>query len=286
MPTKRHIAFGVALSGLLVVACGGQPDPGTIPTEDTGGIQVVLVTDDFAAGQLRVPVVLYDGTERVADVQRVKLTAFDLAEDPPTPGWTGEATNYSDYEVPYWVAYPDLPHAGFWGLGAEITLSDGSVTQAEFVLEAQERSSSPAVGSVPPASENRTLETVPDIAMLTSGDDPIPALYQMTVAEAMASGKPTVVSFATPAYCTSKLCAPVIHSVEAVYAELGDEVNFIHLEIFKDFETLDYADEVEEWKLTSEPWTFVLDGEGAIVAKLGGPVSPRELTEALAPLLP
>lgn len=283
---NRTFAFTLALSGLLLAACGGQPEPDTPSGEDTGGIQVVLVADDFAAGQPRVPVVLYDGTERVADVQRVKLTAFDLADEPPTPGWTGEATNYSDYEVPYWVAYPDLPHAGFWGLGAEITLGDGSVTQAEFVLEAQERSSSPAVGSVPPASENRTLETVPDIAMLTSGDDPIPALYQMTVAEAMASGKPTVVSFATPAYCTSKLCAPVVHSVEAVYAELGGQVDFIHLEIFKDFETLDYADEVEEWKLTSEPWTFVLDGEGTIVAKLGGPVSPRELTEALAPLLP
>jgi len=283
---NRNLVFYVALSGLLLAACGGQPGPDTTPTEDAGGIQIVLVADDFAAGQPRVPLVLYAGTERVADVQRVKLTAFDLADDPPTPGWTGEATNYSDYEVPYWVAYPDLPHAGFWGLGAEITLGDGSVTQAEFVLEAQERSSSPAVGSVPPASENRTLETVPDIAKLTSGDDPIPALYQMTVAEAMASGKPTVVSFATPAYCTSKLCAPVVHSVEAVYAELGDEVNFIHLEIFKDFANLDYADEVEEWKLTSEPWTFVLDGEGTIVARLGGPVSPRELTEALTPLLP
>jgi hypothetical protein len=108
----------------------------------------------------------------------------------------------------------------------------------------------------------------------------------MTVAEAMASGRPTVVTFATPAYCTSRLCAPVVHSVEAVYAKLGDEVNFIHLEIFKDFENLDYADEVVEWKLTSEPWTFVLDGDGEIVAKLGGPVSPRELTEVLTPLLP
>ena len=45
------------------------------------------------------------------------------------------------------------------------------------------------------------------------------------------------------------------------------------------------ADEVEEWGITSEPWTFVLDGTGKVVSRQGGPVSPRELTEALTPVI-
>jgi hypothetical protein len=275
---------------LSLVACARQTQtdgPFEIQSApDVGGVQVSVVATDFEVGQPRIPLVFYQGADRVADIQSVTLTAFDLATEPPSPGWTGQAVNYSDYEVPYWVVYPELPHAGRWGLGGEITLADGTVTKGEVVIEALEHSSSPPVGSQAPASENRTLATEPDIHLLSSGDDPILGLYQITVAEALESGRPTVVTLATPRYCTSQICAPVVGSIEAVYADLGDEVNFIHLEIFKDFETLDYADEVEEWGLVSEPWTFVIDAEGTITASLAGPLSPRELTESLEPVLP
>jgi hypothetical protein len=152
---------------------------------------------------------------------------------------------------------------------------------AEFVVEVAAESSAPAVGSTPPASENRTLATVPDLSKITSDLDPAPGLYEMTVADAMASGRPTVVSFATPRFCTSRLCAPVVDSLAAVQEEMGEEVNIIHIEVFEDFETLEPVKEMAEWGLISEPWTFVLDREGVIIAKFGGPVSPRELTESL-----
>jgi hypothetical protein len=246
---------------------------------------VAVASDDFAVGTPRVPFVLFAGTEEVADAASVSLTAFDLGGGTPVPGWSGEAISYSDSEVPYWVAFPELPHAGPWGLAAEIVMADGATTSAQFAIQVLEESQSPAVGSQAPASENRTLVTEADIATLTSGTDPVPGLYQLTVAEAIASRRPTVVTLATPAFCQTKICAPVVKSVEAVYEEYGDRANFIHLEIYKDFQNLTPADEVREWGLASEPWTFVLDGEGKVVARLGGPVSPRELEAALAPLL-
>ncbi|NIP26954.1 MAG: thioredoxin family protein, partial [Phycisphaerae bacterium] len=81
-----------------------------------------------------------------------------------------------------------------------------------------------------------TLATEPDITSLTSGSDPVPGLYQMTVAEALASGRPTVVTLATPAFCQTDICAPVVDSVEAVYEDYKDQANFLHLEIYKDFQ--------------------------------------------------
>lgn len=80
-----------------------------------------------------------------------------------------------------------------------------------------------------------------------------------------------------PPILHQQLCVPVVDSVEAVYDEVGAAANFIHIEIFKDFETFEYTDEIEEWGLISEPWTFVLDRDGRVAAKFGGPVSPREL---------
>jgi hypothetical protein len=125
----------------------------------------------------------------------------------------------------------------------------------------------------------------PNLKLLTSDPNPEPRLYSLTVAEAVATGKPTVVVFGTPAFCTSRLCAPVVDSVKAVQDEVGEAANFIHIEVYKTFDPLVYADEMEEWHLTSEPWTFVLDGDGNVRARLGGPLSPIELANALGPLL-
>lgn len=272
---------------LLLAACGSSTGAPAEPTAvGPTAVQVMLATDDFEAGRPRVPFVLFSGPERVADAQKVQLTAFDLSDATAVPGWTGEATNYSDYEVPYWVAYPELPQAGNWGLVAEITLADGTVEESQLVLEVKERPVTAAIGEAVPPSQNRTLTTTPDMSQLTSDDDPEPAFYQMTVAEAIASGRPSVVVFSTPAFCQTAVCAPVLDSTEQVYDSFGDQVNFIHLEIYKEFNpALVVADEVTEWGLPSEPWTFVLDAEGKVFARLGGPVSVRELTAVLEDLL-
>jgi hypothetical protein len=162
-----------------------------------------------------------------------------------------------------------------------VTLADGTQEQAQFTIETVADPDAPVVGETPPASENRTLNSEPDLKKLTSDASPEPGLYQMTVAEALKSGKPTVVVFATPAFCSSRLCAPVVNSEKSVYAQYKNSVNFIHIEVYKTFNPLVYADEMDQWHLTSEPWTFVLDRTGKVAARLGGPVSPRELTAVL-----
>jgi hypothetical protein len=286
---KKQIFLPLLL--LLLSACSAgetsepENDPADSPESAVTDIQVAVAADDFAIGSPRIPFVLYSGVDQVADVQAIDLTALNLSVDPPAAGWQGQAINYSDYEVPYWVVVPDIESPGPWGLAADLTLADGTKTRAQFAVQVAEVNQSPALGEQAPASFNRTLNSVEDIGQLTSGQDPEPGLYQMTVAEAIHSGDPTVVILATPAFCQTKICAPVVRSVETVYDEFGQDVNFIHLEIYKEFDPLVAADEVEEWGITSEPWTFILDRTGKVVFRLGGPVSPRELTESLTPLI-
>ncbi|MFZ0547561.1 MAG: hypothetical protein WAM60_19090 [Candidatus Promineifilaceae bacterium] len=280
---------------LILAACSGgnssEPTAEVQPTDPVvssavSDIQIAVASNDFATGAPRIPFILFDGPDEVADAQSVQVSAFDLAQETRQVGWSGAAMNYSDYEVPYWVVYPEVETAGNWGLLAKVTLADGSVVQAPFTVQISDQTEAPAIGSPAPPSNNRTLATEPDIAKLTSGTDPEPGLYQMTVADALKSGRPTVVTLATPAFCQTRICAPVVKSVEAVYDEYNEQANFIHLEIYKDFQTLETADEVAEWGLPSEPWTFVVNSDGIITARLGGPVSPRELTEALTAILP
>ncbi len=297
MDTKcaRQFGWAILLSVLILAACSSQPaDTSTTAVNDSemndvetvSTLQIVVVSDDFAIPLPRIPFVLYDGSEKAADVQQVKLSAFDLSQEPPVSGWSGTAIGYNEFEVPYWVAYAEVPHAGIWGLSAEITMVDRTTTQAQFTIEVKAEALSPDIGDAVPASQNRTLATEPDIEKLTSDSSPNLAFYQMTVADALVNKLPSVIIFSTPAFCQTAICGPVLNSFEEVFESLGDKANFIHLEIYKEFNPeLILADEVTEWKLSSEPWTFVLDDQGRVAARLGGPVSPHELTAVLEPLL-
>lgn len=274
-------------SGLWLAACAGPTAPAT-PTAIVSGpsaLSIAVASNDFSTGQPRIPIVLFIGSQPIADAQAIAVTAFDLSSGTPVPGWTGAATPYTDYDPPYWVITPELTAPGYWGLGAVVTLADGTTTQGQFTVQALADTSGPSVGEVPPAIENRTLAVEPDLAKLTSDPAPEAALYELTIKEALASGRPSVISFATPGYCESRLCAPVVDSVKAVYTDLGASANFIHVEIYETFNPLVYGPEMEQWGLPSEPWTFVLDAEGRVTQRFGGPVSPRELSAALEPLV-
>ena len=270
---------------LFLAACGGAEEP-VSSDSSVSPIQITRMSLDTAVGTPRIVFGLFDGPGPVADAQSVMLSVVPAGEENAEPVWEGPAENYSDYEVPYWVAYPTLPTPGFWGITAEIVLADGRTIISQFTIEAKEENTAVAVGEFAPLSQNRTLATEPDINKLNSGNDPDPAFYQLTVADAVANDKPTVVGFITPGLCETKWCAPVLNSVATVRDEVGDAANFIHIEVYEDFQALTYVPEMAEWGLETEPYIFVLDDEGRVVASLPGPVSPRELRQALEPVLP
>ncbi|MBK8901164.1 MAG: hypothetical protein IPM53_08275 [Anaerolineaceae bacterium] len=268
-----------------LAACGATAVPTPIPNA-VSPIQITRMNTDTAVGHPRIVFGLFDGPDPVADAQSVSLSVVPAGEESAEPVWQGPAENYSDYEVPYWVAYPHLPTPGFWGITAEVVLADGRTVTSQFAVEAKEEGEAVDVGDLAPLSQNRTLATEPDINRLSSGNDPDPAFYQLTVAEAVANNKPTVVGFITPGLCETRWCAPVLNSVATVRNAVGDAANFIHIEVYEDFQTLTYVPAMAEWGLQTEPYVFVLDEEGRVTASLGGPVSPRELAQALDEVLP
>ena len=270
---------------LLLAACGTTAVATPIP-DAVSPIQIIRMSSDTAVGNPRIVFGLFDGPDPVADAQSVALSVVPVGEADTKPVWQGPAENYSDYEVPYWVAYPSLPSAGFWGITADVVLADGTAVTSQFTVEAKAESDAVALGDLAPLSQNRTLATEPDINKLSSGNDPDPAFYQLTVADAVASGKPTVVGFLTPGLCETRWCAPVLSSMTAVRESVGNAANFIHIEVYENFQTLTYVPEMAEWGLQTEPYVFVLDDEGRVTASFAGPVSPRELQQALDAVLP
>ncbi|MEX2237684.1 MAG: hypothetical protein WEB00_09140 [Dehalococcoidia bacterium] len=179
----------------------------------------------------------------------------------------------------------DFPRSGNWGIELEIDYAGTSET-VPLVVTVLTGGSTPAIGQPAPPTENYTLDDRP-IAELSSDVDPDEGLYQLTVAEALAERRAFVVAFATPAFCHSRVCAPVLEAVKEVKAR-RPEAAYIHIEPFEnllDPANLRDSPFVAEWGLPNEPWVFVVDAAGIVRAAFEGPFTVEELEEAVAGVL-
>ena len=96
---------------------------------------------------------------------------------------------------------------------------------------------------------------------------------------------PSILLFATPQLCASRVCGPVTDIVEQVRAESGDGVAFIHQEIYNDNDvSKGTRPQVNKWKLPTEPWLFAIDRSGKVVARFEGAFSTGELARVVAKL--
>jgi hypothetical protein len=147
----------------------------------------------------------------------------------------------------------------------------------------------PPVGSPAIAVDNLTVKAQPDLAQITSDPQPDAELYQLTVSEALAAKKPFLVSFSTPGYCQTAVCGPNMLVIKQLKDEFKSQVNFIHVEVYpypfnESFQNQRRVRAMAQWKLQTEPWTFLVDGEGVIQARYEGGITLSELEPALTQL--
>jgi hypothetical protein len=171
--------------------------------------------------------------------------------------------------------------------------------KAEAILNVSEGGGVPNIGSIPPLSRNKTLQSVESIEKLTTDYAPDPDLYQITVEDAVATGKPTVVVFASPAFCTSPTCGPQTATLSELKSGHVGEANFIHVEIYEtpdeiqgDLTRATLSQPIQDWGISglpdwfNESWTFVLDSDGRVSQRFEGFATLEELESALRSVLP
>lgn len=188
------------------------------------------------------------------------------------------------------VAQVELHRSQWWGADLRVTLGDEQTEEMRVRFFVSERTPEPMIGETPPASTQTVLRDVDIIERIDSSVAPVPALHELTVAEALRNGRPTVVAFATPAFCQTRFCGPIMSQVVVpLWEQFGDEVDFIHIEPFDLTEAragrLVPVPQMEEWGLTTEPWIFLLDGSGTVRAKYEGVTDVFEVRPALKALL-
>jgi hypothetical protein len=251
----------------------------TLVPDAPQGLQVIIAASRHVVGENRFPLgVVRDGTS-VKDAQ-VRLNFYDLNAQDPVLKAESDAPFYGDNlgEAGVYVGHATFDVPGKWGVEAIVT-EPGKAPETQRVgFEVLETDPSPAVGSQAPLTRNPTLADVNgDRTKISSAlvDDRI--LHQISIADAVTNGKPTVILFATPRFCQTRTCGPNHEVVMSLAQNYADRVNFVHVEVYKNFETFEVADAMREWNLESEPWLFFVDATGKIVKKYEGGITSKEI---------
>jgi thiol-disulfide isomerase/thioredoxin len=298
---KNLVRFSILI--FLVSACNTAPAPTALPTAQpnqvsqqspggAAGMQVVMVQSVITVGPNRFAIGLLDGDKFVKNA-KVTLTFYDLSDGQPKQVGTIPAAyrEAPDGFAAMYTVETTFPEAGSWGVAVSGTTSDGQPIDQKVGFDVVSSSPELAVGKKAPAAKTPTLDSVGgDLKELTSAPKPNPAFYRLSLDQALASGKPTLVQFSTPAFCTSRLCGPVYDVIDKVYSAYADKVNFVHIEVYKDLPNPNLskpqiADAMIAWGLKTEPWTYLLDKNGVVVWRVEGLITTDELQTALDALL-
>lgn len=277
-----------AALALLGAACGSG---GGKPTATASQLQPIAGNSELVVGPNRFTIAFVDqNNERILEAgNSVRLQFFDP-----------DGALKSDQDATFIWAIQDV--SGFWATDinfdrpgkwtAQVTVSRGgkdTTVNAGFTVV--DRAFAPKIGDAAPPADNLTLAQDANIKRLSTDPAPITAFYEMTVTQAIDAKKPFVVVFATPLFCTSQFCGPVLNNVKAVAPEFAGKVTFIHIEPYDLTEdgalvtdaqgAPAVANPTTQWNLQSEPWVFVVGADGKISARFESAVSVDELRAAI-----
>jgi hypothetical protein len=291
----RQTMAAVLVLALALGACGGASSPrdgasagnaSSFATPFTNNeVYPVFVSSEITVGRNRFLVGLLNDNDAPVGSPRVDMTVafFDL-ESSAEQAVATTPMRWVWIDRPYaglYVGEVTFDDAGRWG--AEVRVSGprlDETVRSSFDVRAE--TSTPAVGERVPASDTPTVDDAP-LATISTDNDPTPRFYEASVAETLAAGRPFVVVFATPKFCTSQTCGPMLDVVEGV-ARGFPSIRFIHVEPYQlppQDGQLEPVRAATEWGLPSEPWIFVVNGRGRLAAKYEGAVSASELRHEL-----
>ncbi|HEX5714187.1 MAG TPA: hypothetical protein VFX85_12820 [Solirubrobacterales bacterium] len=207
---------------------------------------------------------------------------------------TGEDPETS--KVLYVVDDPPFGRDGEWEVMAMIRAKDGSfdAAMAPGIVVGYYPS---RIHGFPVIAENPIAvgEPAPRVHTPTIGDvasakeldtrEPPDRMHEDDLADVLGR-KPAIVVFATPAHCQTWACGPVLDATEEASARFGDDVSFIHSEIYKGNDpNAGIRPQVLAFRLHSDTWLFAIDEDGVVQERLEGAWGPAAVEAAAEELL-
>ncbi len=166
-------------------------------------------------------------------------------------------------------AQVDLPEPGRWSVLA-VSRAQGKNYGAATRIEVTRDSPIPAPGEPAPRVETDTVASADgDIASIDTRVPPSD-MHENSFADVVGD-KPVALLFATPQLCQTRVCGPVVDIAAQLKAKYGEQVEFIHQEVYVDnMVEQGLRPPLERFGLRTEPWLFTVDAQGRVAARLEG----------------
>lgn len=233
-----------------------------------------------------------NSTEKMGAVARARTEALEQPATGPYPAAieslaTGPAyraqttTSDPDAATSVYTTDIDFPSSGEWRVAALIKQGDELAATLLPSASVGEFKRVPRVGQKAPKIHTPTAaDAGGDISKVTTR---IPPDTQNRVDYADALGRePILLLFATPQFCQSRVCGPVVDVAEQVKEQYGEAAAFIHMEIYNDNDpSKGVRPQVRAFHLPSEPWLFAIDRRGIIRAEIEGAFGVDRLTRVV-----
>ncbi|TAJ16522.1 MAG: hypothetical protein EPO65_13105 [Dehalococcoidia bacterium] len=289
--------------------------------------QPILVNSNLGVGKNRIALALFDQNQELINSAEVKATFYHLDKEPKgepkNPKRVSEATlvartlkgvgaaridgtamasrvaaapaaaavdGHIGHDSTVFAALVDFDRDGFWGVSLDIKTGDKSYSGMRVVFAVQDRTLEPRVGDPAPATKQLTMADVKSVEEIDTSPTPNPELHRITIAQAVASGKPSVIAFVTPAFCQTRFCGPTLDQVVVpAFNEFKGRVNVLHVEPYDIAKAkggkLELVPAVEDWKLLAEPIIFIVNKNGIVTAKFEGIMDYAEVRDAITQAL-
>jgi len=301
----RITSVGLALVVVLAACAGGTSpsasapgsptDSAAPPSEGRPSVIPVPVSSELGVGDNRFVFSFLDaaGNAPVAAPDRTASVRFNgpggetIEADPAAFVWAIEN------ERGVYVTHVTFPTAGTWQAEFTTAAPGGPNETIPFDLDVRADRSVVGVGEPAPSVDTPTAADVDgELARLSTDADPLAAFYETSVAEAIDAGRPFVLAFATPKFCVTAQCGPTLDRLKPIAAAHPD-VAFINVEPYElSYENdqlqpvltngqLTPVDSVIAYGLLSEPYVFVVDGDGIVRASFELIFSIDEIEGAL-----
>lgn len=223
------------------------------------------------------------------------VSFYAIERDPESPAFEVEGA-YLDTQLGrgLYRASAEFDCAGEWGAEVSVRYPDGHSASERIRFQVHESGTTPAIGDPAPRSDSATATSIEEIGRISTDPDPYPGAYERTVGEVVTAGQPSLVFFATPAFCQTGFCGPTVELVKSVALDYEDRVGFVQVEPYKLHVTenglqpeldengrLQRVEAVVDYGIPIEPYLFLVDAEGDVFAKFEGVVGADELRAAI-----